>query len=278
MLRNCKTFYEAQSLQGIECNSVTKVISIANHKGGVGKTATCHALGATLARDHGRRVLMVDIDPQGSLSAACGFGEIDDDRSLTDVLGDVNPGAVALRDVIVEVAPGLYLAPADLRLSNTELGLHSRFKREEVLSRALGTVAGFDVVLIDCPPSLSLLTVNALAASDTVITPTQPQPADLRGLKLFIQSLDRVREAINPKITLLGVLVTFYDGRLTLHRQLVDHMREAGLPVFDVMIGRSVRVAESPASGESVTTYASDNPQAEAYKRLGDKIDTWLKS
>lgn len=266
-------------MQGIRYRGLTKVISIANHKGGVGKTATCHALGATLARDHGRRVLLIDTDPQGSLSAACGFGDLDESRSLADVMGDVNPGAVALRDVIVEVSSGLHLVPADLSLSNSELGLHSRFKREEVLSRALATVADrYDVVLIDCPPSLSLLTVNALAASDAVITPTQPQPADLRGLKLFVQNLDRIREMINPKLRLLGVLVTFYDGRLTLHRQLVEHIREAGLPVFDVLIGRSVRVAESSASGEAITTYASGNPQAEAYKRLGDEIDAWLRS
>ena len=255
-----------------------KTVSIANHKGGVGKTATCHALGATMARDHGRRVLLVDIDPQGSLSAACGFGEVSDRPTIASVLGDVNPGKIALRDVIVEVAPGLHLAPADLTLSNTELGLHSRFKREEVLSRALAGVADrYDIALIDCPPSLSLLTINGLAASDGVICPTQPQPADLRGLRLFLQSLDRIREMINPKLDLLGVLVTFYDGRLTLHRDLVDRLKEAGLPVFDVMIGRSIRVAESAASGEAVTTYASDNPQADNYRKLGGIVDTWLR-
>lgn len=256
-----------------------KIVSIANHKGGVGKTATTHALGAALA-GMGRRVLMVDTDPQSSLTNACNVhvpGE-----SLAEVLGGAAAGPLPLGSILVDVADGetavLHLAPADIALSTNELGMVQRYGREHVLKNALQTVSrSYDVCLIDCPPSLGMLTVNALAASDVVIVPTQPQISDVRGLLLFLQTVSHIRAEINPNLQILGVLVTFYDGRTIHHRDAVQTLIDQGVPLFDTMIGRSIRVAEAPAAGESVVTYDPQNPQAENYQSLAMEIDRWLR-
>jgi chromosome partitioning protein len=254
-----------------------KIISIANQKGGTGKSATTHALAAVLAAEHRRRVLMVDIDPQSSLTEACGL-PIAEGASLAEVLGGATPGKTRLQDIIVRVSEGLDLAPADLALAATELGLASRMGRENVLKKALATVdKAFDVALIDCPPSLSLLTVNALTAADAVLIPTQPQAVDLRGLSLFLQTLDNIRQELNPELETLGILPTFFDRRLTHHREAIEAMERAELPVMQVKIGRSVRVAEAAANGETVVTFDPKNPQALAYRELAEVIDGWLK-
>lgn len=253
-----------------------QTIAIANQKGGTGKSATTHALGAVLAADYGRRVLMVDIDPQSSLTeASAGIDAAG--ASLAEVLGGATPGALQLQDIIVELGDNLYLAPADLALAATELGLSSRMGRENVLKKALAPLRGYvDVVLIDCPPSLSLLTVNALTAADAVLIPTQPQAVDLRGLSLFLQTLDSIRGELNPGLETLGVLPTFYDRRLIHHQEALAAMERAGLPILPVSIGRSVRVAEAAANGETVVTYEPKNPQADAYRALSEVINQWL--
>lgn len=255
-----------------------RTLAISNHKGGVGKTATTHALGAGLAQ-LGRRVLLVDADPQASLTQACGVEA--DGESLAEVLGGALPGTLPLQSVLLDVAekPGevLHLAPADIALSVNELGLVQRIGRENLLQNALEPVAtAYDVALIDCPPSLGILTVNALRAADAVIVPTQPQISDLRGLKLFLDTIDNIKRQINPGLQLLGVLVTFYDGRLIHHQDAVQVLRGQGLPMFSTMIGRSVRVAEAPATGESVVTYDPGNPQAENYQQLAREVNQWL--
>ena len=260
--------------------STMKTIAIANHKGGVGKTATVHALGAALA-GMGRRVLLVDADPQSSLTAACNVQAAGE--SLAAVLGGAAAGALPLAKILVDVADVetavLHLAPADIALSSNELGMVMRIGREYVLKNALATVGrAYDVCLIDCPPSLGMLTVNALAASDVAIIPTQPQISDVRGLILFLETVSSIRTAINPGLQILGVLVTFYDGRTIHHRDAVQTLIDQGLPLFATMIGRSIRVAEAPAAGESVVTYDPANPQAENYKQLAMEIDKWLKS
>ena len=251
-------------------------IAIANHKGGVGKSATAQALGVILSQEHARRVLLVDLDPQGSLTAACGVDGTA--HNLADVLGGSTPGAVHLVDVLTELGPGLTLAPADIALATTELGLVSRMGRENTLKRALATVAtAFDVCLLDCPPSLGLLTVNALTAAQAVLIPTQPQITDLRGLSLFLASLERVREALNPELATLGIVATFYDGRLVHHRDALETMRGAGLPLLPVTVGRSVRVAEAAIQGESVVTYDRSNKRAAEYRQLGEVVEQWLQ-
>ncbi len=250
------------------------VLAIGNQKGGTGKTATTHALGAVLA-SAGRRALLIDADPQGSLTGACGIGDTEG-RSLAEVVGDTDDGTLALGDVVRTLGPGLDLVPADIALASSELGLVVRMGREGVLRQALAGVGGYDVALIDCPPSLGLLTVNALAAAHGVLIPTQAQIVDLRGLNLFLGTIERVRRALNPALQIVGIVATFYDGRLIHHQRALAAMREASLPVLDVTIGRSVRVAESAATGQSVVDFDAGNPRALEYQALGQEVSAWL--
>lgn len=252
-------------------------IAIANHKGGVGKTATVHVLGTVMAQTTGRRVLLVDMDPQSSLTGACGVMEAAG-SSMTEVLGGALAGMVPLRRVIRRLSDGLSLAPADLSLASAELGLVSRMGRENVLRRALGDMDGeYDLTLIDCPPSLGLLTINSLSAANAVLIPTQAQIVDLRGLRLFLDTLEQVRREINPDLETLGILLTFFDRRLTHHRDAMDTLMRAGQPVLDVQIGRSVKVAEAATIGETVVTYDPENPQTQAYQELAKVVDEWLR-
>jgi chromosome partitioning protein len=250
-----------------------KTIAIANHKGGVGKTATTHALGEALAYEHGKRVLLVDNDSQASLTGACGISDVE--KGLAEVIG--SGGAIPLSEIIVKIGPNLALAPADLALAPLEIQLRSRAKPGYVLRDALATLdAYFDVVLIDCAPNLGLLTINALAASNGVMVLTQPQVLDLKGVQVFLSAVDRVRRDLNPELNLLGVLVTFYDDRFNHHKDAVSKMMENGYPVLDVRIGRSVRVAEAAAKGQSIISAASQNPQAEKYRKLATFVEKWL--
>ena len=219
---------------------MSRVIAIANQKGGVGKTTTTLTLGAALV-ERGRSVLLVDLDPQSSLTIALG---IDGEH------GNLHQ---------------------DIALSRSEAGLMVRLGRESVLKKALQDVH-FDYVLIDCLPSLGILTINALVAAEEVIIPTACEYLALRGIALFYQTLHEV-QSINAELRVLGILPTFYDGRLVHARDVLQAMKERGLPVFDLEVGRSVRFAEASLSGESILTYARDNPGAEAYRRLAEIVD-----
>ena len=246
-------------------------LAIANHKGGVGKTATAHALGAVLAAG-GLRVLLVDCDPQGSLTRSAGLNDCAG-HSLAEVL---QPGGLAMSEIIQELQANLYIAPSDIALAGAELALTSRLGRENVIKKALAKVAGYDLAILDCPPSLGLLTLNALVAAQGLIIPTQPMAADLRGVALFLQTIDQVREELNPGLHSLGLLLTFYDTRLNFHKAAVEAIQAAGLDLLPVYIGRSVRVAEAAAAGQSVVTWDAGNPQAENYRQLAEVIKTWL--
>jgi chromosome partitioning protein len=251
-----------------------RTIAVGNQKGGCGKTATAHALGVALSES--RRVLLVDMDPQASLSGACGLDDAAG-ASVAEVLGAAEPGKLALADIIRPLGPTLALAPGDIALAVSELGLVSRIGRESVLRRALATVASdFDVAIIDCPPSLSVLTIAALAAADGVILPTQPQASDLRGLGLFMDTLAKVRDAINPSLELIGVLVTFWDGRLLHHKAGLAALQDAGLPLFVAKLGRSVRVAEAAGEAQTVLTYEPNNPRAAETRALALEVAAWL--
>ena len=172
-----------------------KILSIANLKGGSGKTAMAHALGASLA-SMGRRVLLLDLDPQSSLTVSCGILDAGG-HSLAEVLGNAKPGDLALADIIAQLSDGLALAPGDIALADTELYLPGRMAGEQVLKRALATV-DYDLAILDCPPSFSLLVVNALTASDAVLVPVVPEYVGLRGLAIFLDGIAQVRANTNP--------------------------------------------------------------------------------
>lgn len=245
-------------------------------KGGVGKTATAQALGDLLS--DGRRVLLVDCDPQSSLTAACGVKNAEG-QSLAEVIGTTAPGTKTLANIARAISPTLSLIPSDIALAGCELGLTTRLGRESVLQKALQTVAGlYDLVIIDCPPSLGLLSVNALVAANGVLIPTQPQITDIRALRLFFQSVANVKAALNPALDIIGILPTFYDGRYTHHQEALAAMREAGFPLLPLQIGRSVKVAEAAGAGQPVTKYDPSNPQAAAFQAVANLIDQWLKN
>lgn len=254
-----------------------KTIAIGNQKGGTGKTATTYALGDALARIHGRRVLLVDVDPQSSLTKSCKV-DVSKRATLADVLGGASPGDARLGQSLHDLGGGLMLAPSSIQMSKTELGLFSRMGRESVLAKALKQAQdSLDVVLIDCPPSLSFLTVNALAAADFVIIPTQPQVVDIAGLSLFTDTVDQVKQEINPDLAIMGALLTFYDTRLKHHAAIIEQLDSMGLNVFNTKIGRSIRVAEAAEAGQSVISYAPDNKRAQEYKQFAEEILQWLK-
>jgi chromosome partitioning protein len=251
-------------------------LAIANHKGGVGKSTTAANLGASFA-DQGISTLLIDMDPQASLTQALGI-EIEDHYNLAGVMGDSKPGTVPMRSTIKPVKDGLAIVPASLDLASTEIGLVNRLGRENVLKTALESVKGYDMVIIDTPPSLSLLTVNALAAADYVIIPTLPQAADLRGLALITNTIDEIRQAINPRLAILGVLVTFYEARLIHHGEAVELLRGWDLHLFETMIGRTVKAAESAGVGQPLVDYKPSNKRAIEYQQLGMEITQWLKT
>lgn len=257
-----------------------KILAIANHKGGTSKTGTTRALGDVLSMA-GLRVLMLDLDPQSSLTVSTLPNVIDQPPKFTlaDVMGDAQPGKKSLRSVIITVTETLHLAPASLDLAGSELGIYQRRGREGILREALKPISGrYDICLIDCPPNLGLLVVNALAAADSVLIPTQPLPVDISGMVLFIKTLKDIRkDGTNPDLDILGVLVTFYDDRLITHQAAIKGMQESGFPVLPMKVGRSVRVAEAAATGQSIITFDPENPQAKAYTELGKVVQLWLK-
>lgn len=253
-----------------------KIFTLANHKGGVGKTTTTHNLGALLA-ELGWRVLLVDLDPQSSLSGALGMLD-SSGRSMAEVLGGARPGDLALADIISTHAPRLDLAPSDLAMAAVELGLAQRMGRERVLQKVLDSVAGqYDIALIDCGPSLGLLTVNGLVAADQVIVPCQPSVLDLRGVSLFLQSLETIRSELDAHARLFGILITQYDSRYTHHRDAIETIQAAGLPVLPVMIGRSVKVAEASGAGQTIASYDPRNPQTQNYRELALLVNQWME-
>lgn len=252
-----------------------KTIAISNHKGGVGKTTTVQNLGAIIS-GRGQRVLMIDMDPQASLTHA--VSSIDcAGKSMAEVLGGEKPGTLSLPDVIYKVADHLDLAPADYAMATTEIGLAQRLGREELLKKALqGVASQYDLAIIDCSPSIGLLTINSLVAAQEVIVPSQPSILDLRGVSLFIHSIESIRQDLNPELNLFGILVTQFDQRYNHHREAVDAMIQAGWPVIPVLIGRSVKVAEASGAGSAITDYDPKNPQSESYRNLADVVEEWL--
>jgi chromosome partitioning protein len=248
-----------------------RVLALCNQKGGVGKTTTAISLGAALA-ELGRRVLLVDFDPQGSLSVGLGFNPNDLELSIYNLL----MGSDAAADAVIHKTDiaGLDLLPSNIDLSAAEVQLVNEVAREQTLARVLApVVADYDVVLIDCQPSLGLLTINALTACDGVIIPLECEYFALRGVALLKTTIDKVSERLNPRLRIEGLLGTMYDSR-TLHgREVLQRLVEAwGDAVFHTVIRRTVKFSDSTVAGEPITAYASNSAGAEAYRQLAKEV------
>ena len=248
-----------------------RVISMCNQKGGVGKTTTTINLGASLA-EYGRRVLLVDFDPQGSLSVGLGLNPHEMELTVYNLLMQRD---VDFHDVVVPTGvPGMDLLPSNIDLSAAEVQLVHEVGREQTLQRALKpALAEYDVILIDCQPSLGLLTVNALTASHGVIVPLECEYFALRGVALLKTTIDKVRERLNPRLEIDGVLGTMFDGRTLHSREVMQRLVEAwGDKVFHTVIRRTVKFSDSTVAGEPITTYASASPGADSYRQLAKEV------
>jgi chromosome partitioning protein len=248
-----------------------RVIALCNQKGGVGKTTTTINLGAALA-EHGRRVLLVDFDPQGALSVGLGVNPGQLDRTVYDVL--MNPNLTVDDALLKTGIAGMDLLPSNIDLSAAEVQLVNEVAREQTLSRALESVtADYDVVLIDCQPSLGLLTVNALTAAQSVIIPLECEYFALRGVALLMQTIDKVRQRLNPELKVEGVLATMYDGRTLHSREVLARVVEVfGDAVFHTVISRTIRFPETTVAGRPITDYAPSSPGARAYRELALEV------
>ena len=246
------------------------IYAFANQKGGVGKTTTAVNLGAYVAAK-GKRTLLIDLDPQANATSSLGFDKRGISISTYDALINNTP----LPDVIqLTKRVRLDLAPSSLALSGAEVELVPMPDREKQLKRAMDAVsANYDYILIDCPPSLGLLTLNGLVAAQGVIVPVQCEYLALEGLTRLMQTIGIVRKSLNPKLTVRGMLMTMFDGRARLSQQVVDEVRKH-FPdrVFHIVVPRSVRLSEAPSYGEPILSYAPSSPGGLAYAQLADEL------
>ncbi|SDO09635.1 chromosome partitioning protein [Klenkia soli] len=250
-----------------------RIVAMCNQKGGVGKTTSTINLGAALV-EHGRRVLLVDLDPQGALSVGLGIQSQQLERTVYNALMERH---TTLRDVIVRNVGhvrGLDLAPSNIDLSAAEVQLVSEVAREQSLLRVLAEVRQeYDYVLIDCQPSLGLLTVNALTAAQGVIIPLECEFFSLRGVALLVDTIDKVKERLNPSLEVDGILATMYDSRTVHAREVFSRVVEAfGDTVFQTVITRTVRFPETTVAGQPITTWASTSTGAQAYRDLAKEV------
>jgi chromosome partitioning protein len=242
------------------------IISIVNHKGGTGKTTTTLNLGAALAK-RGYRVLLVDLDAQGNLSYSLGAAD------AIDTLSDVLFEEAALSDVLV-TCEGMHLLPGNMKLADVELALSKIEDRYTILANTLQPVtADYDFILVDCPPALSLLTANALCASQGIIIPLQLEVLSVRGLDLMLQSVTKVQQTINPALHILGVLPVLVDKRKNLNAEIVSYIQDNyKLKIFDTYIRANVKASEAPSFGASVIQYAPASTSAQDYISFADEF------
>nr|WP_205906791.1 ParA family protein [Corynebacterium stationis] len=255
----------------LEKNGPATVISMCNQKGGVGKTTSTINMGACLA-DYGRKVLLVDLDPQGALSAGLGLNHNDIEDTIYDVMLD---SQTSIHSAIVRTdVPGLDLVPANIDLSAAEIQMVNEVGREHTLARALRPVMkDYDFIIIDCQPSLGLLTVNALACSHGVIIPMECEFFSLRGLALLTDTVEKVAERINFDLEVIGILVTMFDRRTKHAREVMSRVVEYfDEKVFDTVITRTVRFPETSVAGEPITTWAPSSQAAKQYRDLAAEV------
>ena len=248
-----------------------RILAIANQKGGVGKTTTAINLGTALVAV-GERVLIIDMDPQGNATTGLGLQRAARGRSTYEVL----IGEASLRDIILQTGiPGLDCAPSSLDLLGAELELaefdRKAFRLKDAI--AAGGLGDYTYVLVDCPPSLNLLTINALAAADAVLVPLQCEYFALEGLSQLLKTVDRVRRTLNPKLSIQGIVLTMYDKRNSLSAQVAEDVRSVlGDKVYQTIIPRNVRVSEAPSHGKPVLLYDQRCAGSQAYIRLASEI------
>jgi chromosome partitioning protein len=248
-----------------------RIIAMCNQKGGVGKTTTTINLGAALA-EYGRRVLLVDFDPQGAASVGVGVNPHDLELSVYNLIME---RSVQASDVLLPTAiEGLDVIPANIDLSAAEVQLVGEVARESVLARALRPVLDdYDVILVDCQPSLGLLTVNALTAAHGVLIPLECEFFALRGVALLVETIEKVRDRLNPGLEIDGILPTMFDARTLHSREVVARVHEAfGSTLLHTVIGRTVKFPDASVAAEPITAYAPNHPGAVAYRQLAREL------
>jgi chromosome partitioning protein len=250
---------------------VGQTIACANQKGGVGKTTTVVNLAAFLAIA-GDRVLVIDLDPQGNATSGLGLDRSSLETSVYDGVID----GLSLADVTVQGPLGIDVVPSAIALAGAEVELAPLESRERRLARLIGAIApSYDYVLVDCPPSLGLLTVNALTAADSVLIPLQCEYYALEGLTQLLGTIDLIRDHLNPPLSIKGVVLTMFDGRTNLSADVAAEVRRhLGDLVFDAVVPRNVRLSEAPSHGQPIALYSPDSVGAAAYRRLAEELRT----